>query len=86
MTIFYHIVLIGFILSLQMVCDMHKRKFNSSHNLASYDYKTGLYHNRSGSFLTLAEANATAWICAKCQAGFASASRLRTHRDAVHSY
>jgi len=65
---------------------MHKKKFNLSRNRAIYDYKTRLYHNSSGSFRTLSEANATAWICAKCLAGFSSAGRLRTHRDAVHSY
>ena len=65
---------------------MRKKKLNSGRNLAFYDYKTGLYHNKSGSFLTLAEANASAWVCAKCQAGFSSAFTLRAHRDSVHSY
>jgi hypothetical protein len=31
-------------------------------NPSLYDYKTGGYHNKSGSFLTLAEANASKWI------------------------
>jgi hypothetical protein len=65
---------------------MNKSKFHSGKNLASYDYKTGLYHNIAGSFLTLAEANAKSWICEKCQAGFSNSTLLRAHRDAVHSY
>ena len=62
------------------------KKSDSNQNRAHYDYKTRLFHNRTGSFLTLAEANATAWVCAKCEAGFKTASQLRTHRDDVHSY
>jgi len=65
---------------------MHKKKFSAHYNRTTYDHKTGLYSNRSGRFVTLAEANATSWICEKCQAGFKSVGRLCIHRDEVHSY
>ena len=64
----------------------YRRTHMVNFNPATYDYKTGLYHNRSGSFLTLEAANATSWICEKCEEGFSSIYKLHEHRDSVHSY
>ena len=65
---------------------MAKRTIAPGKNIAVYNYTTGLYHNNSGSFLTLAEANAFAWKCEKCGSGFRSVVALHDHRDLTHSY
>ena len=65
---------------------MPRKSMHPSKNLATYSYTTGLYHNSSGTFLTLSEANAYAWKCEKCGLGFRNLGALHNHRDAVHSY
>jgi hypothetical protein len=65
---------------------MPKKKFSAGKNLATYNHATGLYHNKSGTFVTLAEANEFAWKCEKCGLAFRTVVKLHDHRDASHSY
>lgn len=69
-----------------MMVRANKKVVQSSHNPTSYDYKTQLYYNKSGSFSTLADAKATSWMCVKCDKGFRTVGELYSHRDKVHSY
>ena len=64
----------------------NSKKYKLNFNLAFYNYKTGLYENKSDTYRTQTEAFKNKWKCEKCSEKFQSYKMLCEHKSQYHSY